>query len=63
MNLFSPRARPVRPVAGGTGHATPLWFGPDERPLFGWVHAPNDGMARGAAVLCPPMFLEQDIAY
>ena len=63
MNLFSARARPVRPVAGGTGNATPLWFGPDERPLFGWVHAPNGGMARGAAVLCPPLFLEQDIAY
>src|SRR3984957_12824732 len=63
MNLFSPRARPVRPVAGGTRNATPLWFGPDKRPLFGWVHAPTDGMARGAAVLCPPLFLEQDIAY
>src|SRR3984957_6689181 len=63
MNLFSPRARPVRPVAGGTRTATPLWFGPDKRPLFGWVHAPTDGMARGAAVLCPPLFLEQDIAY
>ena len=63
MNLFSSRARPVRPVAGGTGNGVPLWFGPDERPLFGWVHAPNDGTARGAAVLCPPLFLEQDIAY
>jgi alpha-beta hydrolase superfamily lysophospholipase len=63
MNLFSSRARPVRPVAGGTGRATPLWFGPAERPLFGWVHAPKEGMARGAAVLCPPLFLEQDIAY
>ena len=62
MNLFSSRARPVRSVAGDTGRATPLWFGPAERPLFGWVHAPRGGMARGAAVLCPPLFLEQDVA-
>jgi pimeloyl-ACP methyl ester carboxylesterase len=38
--------------------ARPLWFGPDERPLFGWVHAPDDAMVRGAVVLCPPLGLE-----
>ena len=34
--------------------ATPVWFGPVERPLFGWVHRPNDGRARAGVVLCPP---------
>ena len=38
--------------------ATPLWFGPSERPLFGWVHVPDDGRARGAVVLCPPLARE-----
>ncbi|QIG42188.1 alpha/beta hydrolase [Nocardioides anomalus] len=32
-----------------------MWFGPEERPLFGWVSRPADGLARGGAVLCPPM--------
>jgi alpha-beta hydrolase superfamily lysophospholipase len=34
---------------------TPLWFGPSERPLFGWLHVPVGGQARGAVVLCPPV--------
>ena len=34
--------------------ATPTWFGPPDRPLFGWVHAPDGGAARGGVVLCPP---------
>lgn len=34
---------------------TQVWFGPSERPLYGWVSAPADGLARGGAVLCPPM--------
>ena len=38
--------------------ATPLWFGPSERPLFGWVHVPEDARARGAVVLCPPLARE-----
>jgi alpha-beta hydrolase superfamily lysophospholipase len=38
--------------------ATPLWFGPPERPLFGWVHVPEGGQARGAVVLCPPLARE-----
>jgi alpha-beta hydrolase superfamily lysophospholipase len=36
----------------------PLWFGPEERPLFGWLHAPVDGRARGAVVLCPALGTE-----
>jgi alpha-beta hydrolase superfamily lysophospholipase len=34
---------------------TPIWFGPDDRPLFGWRHDPAGGRAVGAVVLCPPM--------
>ncbi|MGH9102597.1 MAG: serine aminopeptidase domain-containing protein, partial [Acidimicrobiales bacterium] len=36
----------------------PLWFGPAERRLFGWMHQPEGGRARGAVVLCPPFGLE-----
>jgi alpha-beta hydrolase superfamily lysophospholipase len=35
--------------------ATPIWFGPPERPLFGWYHMPADGRARSGVVLCPPL--------
>ncbi len=38
--------------------ATPLWFGPEERPLFGWAHQPPDGRANAAVVLCPPLARE-----
>lgn len=34
---------------------TQVWFGPASRPLYGWVSRPTDGLARGGAVLCPPM--------
>ena len=33
--------------------ASPQWFGPQDRPLFGWLHAPPDGRARAGVVLCP----------
>jgi pimeloyl-ACP methyl ester carboxylesterase len=35
--------------------ATPIWFGPAERPLFGWLHVPTNGHARAGVVLCPPL--------
>ncbi len=38
--------------------ARALWFGPASRPLFGWLHLPDDGVVRGAAVLCPALGLE-----
>lgn len=38
--------------------AEATWFGPADRPLAGWRHAPDDGRARAAAVLCPPLGLE-----
>lgn len=34
---------------------TQVWFGSESRPLFGWVSRPAGGLARGGAVLCPPM--------
>lgn len=35
--------------------STQVWFGPSERPLYGWVAMPDDGQVRGGVVLCPPM--------
>ena len=33
----------------------PLWFGPPDRPLFGWLTRPTNAMARGGVVLAPPI--------
>ncbi|MCU1373511.1 MAG: Alpha/beta hydrolase family protein [Actinomycetia bacterium] len=41
----------------------PLWFGPTERPLFGWLHAPEGGRARAGVVLCPPTGYEAVCAH
>jgi alpha-beta hydrolase superfamily lysophospholipase len=41
--------------AEGPMRPDPVWFGPDERPLFGWLHRPVGGRARGGVVLCPPV--------
>jgi alpha-beta hydrolase superfamily lysophospholipase len=38
--------------------ATPRWFGPSDRPLFGWFHLPDDGQARCWAIVCPPLGYE-----
>lgn len=35
--------------------ATPVWFGPKGRLLFGWFHRPENGRARGGVVICPPL--------
>ena len=40
------------------GHSRPLWFGPEDRPLFGWLHTPASGEARGGVVLCPTLGIE-----
>jgi alpha-beta hydrolase superfamily lysophospholipase len=40
------------------GHSRPLWFGPEDRPLFGWLHTPASGEARGGIVLCPTLGIE-----
>jgi alpha-beta hydrolase superfamily lysophospholipase len=36
----------------------PLWFGPEHRPLFGWLHVPADGQVRGGVLLCPTLGME-----
>ena len=43
------------PTASDETVHTQVWFGPPERPLFGWVSMPAGGLARGGAILCPPM--------
>jgi alpha-beta hydrolase superfamily lysophospholipase len=40
-----------------------VWFGPADRPLYGWVSVPADGLARGGAVLAPPMGEEHRAAH
>ncbi len=35
--------------------ATPVWFGPPDRLLFGWFHTPELARARGGVVLCAPL--------
>lgn len=34
---------------------TQIWFGPVDRPLYGWLSMPAGAQARGGVVLCPPM--------
>lgn len=34
---------------------TPLWFGPEARPLLGWLTAPGEDRARGGVILAPPI--------
>ena len=41
--------------------AYPVWFGPEARPLFGWLHAPP--CATAGAVLCLPLGDESFPAY
>ena len=48
---------------GGPVTADPLWFGPVERPLFGWFHVPAGGRARSGGVLCPPIGDEERRVY
>ncbi len=51
------RGAPVRGVPSTASTAVPTWFGPGDRPLFGWVHVPDRPDGRGA-VLCPSLGLE-----
>ena len=43
--------------------ATPLWFGPGDRQLFGWMHLPADRVVHGGVVLCQPFGIEAICAY
>lgn len=36
------------------GRARPLWFGPTDRPLFGWYHPARGATPRAALVMCSP---------
>jgi dienelactone hydrolase len=47
------------PAGGGSDPSTavPTWFGPEDRPLFGWVHVPSRPGGQGV-VLCPSLGLE-----
>jgi predicted alpha/beta hydrolase len=56
MRCSSPAASP-NPDA-----PEPVWFGPPERSLLGWMHRPADGRARGAVVLCPPFGIERNVS-
>lgn len=42
--------------------ATHVWLG-EGRPLAGWLHAPDDGSARGGVVLCAPLAAELTVAH
>lgn len=39
------------------------WFGDPDGSLLGFMHVPDDGLARGAVVLCPPLGKEQIDSY
>jgi alpha/beta superfamily hydrolase len=41
----------------------PTWFGPETAPLFGVVHIPASGRARGGIVICPPLGKEHVDTY
>ncbi len=43
--------------------SAPMWFGPEDRALFGWLHRPADGTARGGVVLCQPLGIEAICTY
>lgn len=51
------------PAAADGPEHTQVWFGPESRPLYGWVSRPAGGVARGGAILCPPMGEEGRAAY
>ena len=44
-------------------NATPLSFGPTDRPLFGWLTVPPGGTAQGGIVLCQPLGIEATCVY
>jgi alpha-beta hydrolase superfamily lysophospholipase len=50
-------------IVEGEVNGTPIWFGPEGRPLFGWVHLPRDRRATRVAVLCPTIGVEAPCIY
>ena len=43
--------------------AEPIWFGSEERPLHGWLHRPDQNVARGGVVICPPVGIDLSHTY
>jgi pimeloyl-ACP methyl ester carboxylesterase len=41
----------------------PTWFGPTDRPLFGWITVPESREVSAAVVLCRPIAEEGDKSY
>src|SRR5665213_1056832 len=39
------------------------WFGPEDRPLAGWLHLPETGTARAGIVLCQSLGVEALVAH
>lgn len=54
---------PAESSSRTAGGKYPMWFGPSDSPLFGTVHVPSGGRARGGVVLCPPLGKEQVDSY
>lgn len=42
-------------IADLTGSEKAIWFGPQQRGLFGWLGVPDGRAARGGVLLCPPI--------
>jgi alpha-beta hydrolase superfamily lysophospholipase len=42
--------------------ASSTWFGPEDRPLAGWLHLPEAGTARAGIVLCSSLGVEALVA-
>lgn len=40
-----------------------FWFGPENKPLFGWLHAPENGACRGTVIFCQPIGQEYKHAH
>jgi alpha-beta hydrolase superfamily lysophospholipase len=43
--------------------ASSTWFGPEDRPLAGWLHLPETGTARAGIVLCQSLGVEALVAH
>ena len=54
---------PAESFSRTAGGKYPTWFGPSDAPLFGTVHVPAGGRARGGVVLCPALGKEQVDSY
>lgn len=54
---------PAHPSSDQAVTTFETWFGSTDAPLFGSVHVPASGRARGAAVLCAPLGKEHITTY